>query len=269
MIKDSQFKAYIDLIFKKTGISISNSKKEMFHMKIQKLMRLNNITDYDEYFKIVSNDNNKEKIQEFINVVTTNTTEFFRENAHFEYLKKNMTQIISELPRIKANREVRVWCAASSSGQEPITLAIVLKECLGEDINVKILATDISSKVLKKAMQGQYTLAECEGMPDKYLKKYFTRNAVGYQAKSTLLSCISYRYFNLMNEFKFKYRFDIIFCRNVMIYFDNKVQETLINKFYRNLVNRGLLFIGHSESLVNKKHSFKFFGPSIYKKVEQ
>lgn len=266
MIKDSQLRAYISLLFKKTGISISDSKKQMFNMKIEKLMRLNDISSYDEYFKIISDDRNSEKIQEFINIVTTNTTEFFREKAHFDYLVKNIDQIINEVSRIKKNREVRVWCAASSSGQEPVTLVMILKESLGEKINIKLLATDISSKVLKKAMKGYYTLAECDGIPKYYLTKYFIRQNDGYQVKDSILKCISYRYFNLMNDFRFKNSFDFIFCRNVMIYFDNKVQEVLVNKFYDNLVMQGLLFIGHSESLVNKVHSFKFHGPSIYKK---
>jgi chemotaxis protein methyltransferase CheR len=268
MIKDSQLRAYSNLVFKKTGISISDSKKEMFHMKIQKLMRNNQIANYDEYFDIISNDNNKEKIQEFINTVTTNTTEFFREKAHFDYIKNNIDKILVNIPRIKRNREIRMWCAASSSGQEPATMAMVLRECLGEDIKIKLLATDISSKVLKKAMKGRYTFAECDGMPKYFLTKYFHRMSDGYQLKDSILGSISYRYFNLMNEFNFKNRFDIVFLRNVMIYFDNKVQETLINKIYANLVNKGMLFIGHSESLVNKKHSYKFVGPSIYMKNE-
>ncbi len=268
MIKDSQLKAYSSLVFKKTGINISESKKEMFHMKIQKLMRLNKITDYDDYYKIVSNDSNQDKVQEFINVVTTNTTEFFREKAHFDYIKNNIEKILENIPRIQQNREIRMWCAASSSGQEPATMAMVLRECLGENIKIKILATDISSKVLKKAMKGKYTFAECDGMPKYYLTKYFTRVEDGYQLKQEILGAISYRYFNLMNNFSFKNKFDIVFLRNVMIYFDNKVQEQLVNKIYAHLVNNGLFFIGHSESLVNKRHSYKFIGPSIYMKSE-
>ncbi len=269
MIKDSQLRSYSSFLYEKTGISISDSKKEMFHMKLQKLMRKNDISCYDEYFQIISNNNNKTAIQEFINTITTNTTEFFREEAHFDYLSQNIDKILLEIPRVKNKGEIRVWCAASSSGQEPATLAMVLKECLDERINIKVLATDISSKVLKKAMKGQYSLSECDGIPKYYLTKYFTHEENGYQLKNSILNCISYRFFNLMDEFNFRNSFDIVFCRNVMIYFDNKVQETLINKIYDNLIDGGTLFIGHSESLVNKKHSFKFIGPSIYKKLGQ
>ena len=268
MIKDSQLKSYSSFLYQKTGISISESKKEMFQMKIQKLMRRNNISSYDEYFSIITNEKNKVQLEEFINTITTNTTEFFREKAHFEYLKNNIGKILSEIPRIEKNGEIRVWCAASSSGQEPATLAMVLREILDSRIKIKLLATDISSKVLKKAMRGHYTLAEVDGIPKGYLMKYFTKDADGYQLKESVLSCISYRYFNLMNDFKFQNGFDIVFCRNVMIYFNNQVQETLVNKIYDNLTDRGMMFIGHSESLVNKKHSFKFVGPSIYKRVD-
>ena len=266
MLRESQLKSYSNLLYKKTGISISESKKETFEIKIQKLMRRNNISNYDEYFEIISNEENKESIQEFINTITTNTTEFFREVAHFDYIEKNIEKILADIPRIKNNREIRVWCAASSSGQEPVTAALVLRQALSEDINIKILATDISSNVLKKAMKGYYAPSECAGIPKHFLSKYFLKTQEGYQLKGEILKLISYRYFNLIDNFNFKNSFDIVLCRNVMIYFNNSVQETLINKIYDNLVNGGLLFIGHSESLVNKKHSFKFVGPSIYRK---
>jgi len=267
MLKESQLKSYSSLLYKKTGINISDSKKETFEIKLQKLMRRNNIENYDEYFRIISNDNNKEHIQEFINTITTNTTEFFREIAHFDYIRNNIEKMLANIPRIEKNKEIRVWCAASSSGQEPVTMAMVLRECLDAKINIKLLATDISSKVLKKAMTGKYTLSECESIPKYYLSKYFQKEEEGYKLKKDILNLISYRHFNLMSSFRFQNRFDLVLCRNVMIYFDNKVQETLINKIYDHLTNGGIFFIGHSESLVNKKHSFKFVGPSIYKKL--
>ncbi|MCK5129107.1 MAG: protein-glutamate O-methyltransferase CheR [Clostridiales bacterium] len=267
MFKERHFKSYSGLLYDKTGISISPSKREMFHMKIQKLMRRHSVECYDEYFDLITNINDTKHVQDFINTITTNTTEFFRENAHFEYLKDNIEEFLKSNPRIMQNNEIRLWCAASSSGQEPATIAMVLKECLDPRISIKILATDISSKVLKIAMKGSYTDGECEGISKYYLMKYFKKTHNGYQLKHTILKSISYRYFNLMQDFNFKSNFDIIFCRNVMIYFDRDVQETLINKFYENIVNEGLLFIGHSESLINKMHSYKYLGPSIYKKL--
>lgn len=266
MFKEKHFRSYSELLYQKTGISISESKKEMFHIKIQKLMRRNNIESYDDYFKIISNSNNSKQIQDFINTITTNTTEFFREKGHFDFLTDNIDSILKKIPRIERNKEIRVWCAASSSGQEPITLAITLKECLASNIKIKILATDISSKVLTKAMKGVYSESECEGIAKYYLIKYFDKVPGGYKAKDSILNIINYRYFNLMQSFNFNHYFDLIFCRNVMIYFNTQVQETLINKFYQNLIPEGLLFIGHSESLINKKHSYKYVGPSIYKR---
>lgn len=235
-------------------------------MKIQKLMNRNNIDSYDEYYKIVSNDDNTVEIEDFVNTLTTNTTEFFRENGHFIFLKKQVENIMTLIPRISKNSEIRIWCAASSTGQEPITLAIVLRDCLPKNIRIKILATDINSKVLKKAMQGDYSLAECDGLSKIHLLNHFTKTDDGYKAKPELLKLISYRYFNLMYEFNFKNGFDIIFCRNVMIYFNNSVQEELVNKFHDVLVPNGYLFIGHSESLINKKHTYRYVGPSIYMK---
>lgn len=264
--KESQFNQFKDLIYQRAGLSISESKREMFKTKIDKLMRRHSIPSYDEYYRIVVDNTNVDMVQDFINTLTTNTTEFFREKAHFEYIKNNIENIMQDAPRIKTNREIRVWCAASSSGQEPVTITMTLKECLPDNYKIKLLATDISSKVLNKAMKGLYNDNDCDGIPKYYLTKYFSKLGNSYQVKPEILNSISYRYFNLMQEFNFKNYFDIIFCRNVMIYFDNDVQETLVNKFYRYLIPNGLLFIGHSESLINKRHRYRYVAPSLYKK---
>jgi len=259
-------KKFQSLIYAEAGINIAHKKKSMLQIKLDKLMRNNGFTSYDDYYEVLTGPNNREQKIEFLNVITTNTTHFFREPAHFEFIKSNMDVFLKSVPRITQKGEIRVWCAASSTGEEPVTLAMVLRECLGENIKIMMLATDISTKVLKKAMSGFYTKKECENVSKYYLSKYFIKVHGGYKVTDEILNCISYRCFNLMNTYPSKYGFDIIICRNVMIYFDNDVQEALINRFYENLVPDGLFIIGHSESLINKKHKYKYLSPSIYVK---
>ena len=263
-LNENSFKKYCDFIYSETGISINPNKKQLLQMKLNKAMNKNNIKSYDEYFSLISNNTSTADFQKFVNYITTNTTQFFRENNHFKFIKENMNYILENNPRIMKDKEIRIWSAGCSTGQEPVTLSIILKECFNNEINLRILATDINTKVLKKAISGEYLDTDCSSLPREYMLKYFDKIDNVYKVKKEILSNIKYRQFNLTNKFNFKKGFDIIFCRNVMIYFNNASQEKLINKFYQHIVPGGLLFIGHSESLINKKHAFKNIGPSIY-----
>jgi chemotaxis protein methyltransferase CheR len=231
-------------------------------------MHRRGMTKPQDYINFILTATNPDDIQEFFNEITTNTTDFFRENEHFKFIKEDINNIMAEIPRIKRDREIRVWSAPCSSGEEPVTLAIVLKECLPPDIRIKILATDISEKVLVKAQRGIYSESECKGLSRQHLTTYFSKTTDGFYAVDpNLKNVITYRHFNFTDEFKFiKRNFDIIFCRNVMIYMDNPTQEKLVNKFYDVLIPNGLFFIGHSESLLNKKHSFKHVRTAVFKK---
>ncbi len=266
IFRNSHYTMFSDLLYNKTGIYISQSKKHLLESKLQKLIIRNQISSYDEYYKIISDNSNRNSIQEFIDNLTTNTTEFFRENAHYNYITQNIQTIMAKIPGIRTNKEIRIWCAACSAGQEPVTLAIVLSECLGNDIDIKILATEISSRMLRKAVAGFYSEKECKSIPRYYLTKFFYKADGGYCVSDEIRRKIVYRQFNLMNDYKFKNLFDIIFCRNVMIYFDSKAQKKLINRLYSNIVKGGMLFIGHSESLINIQHDLRYIGPSIYTK---
>jgi chemotaxis protein methyltransferase CheR len=263
---DTHLNKYSDLLYKKTGIFISENKRETFKMKIDKSMAKQKITSYDEHLNCLYSKGSEEYFQQFINDITTNTTEFFREKEHFDFIKQNLTTILKNNSRILNSKEIRIWSAGCSSGQEPVTLSIFFNECFGHDINIKILATDIDSKVLSRAIKGIYSYTDCENIPKTILSKYFHKTNQGFSVKEEIKEVITYRHFNLMEDYKFKKGFDIIFCRNVMIYFNNSIQEKLINKFYEKLVPGGLLFISHSESLVNKSHNYKYLGPAIYMK---
>ena len=258
------FIKYRQFILDKYGIFFSDVKKGLLYSKVCKLMRINEISDFEEYLNILMNPSNPELITEFINEITVNKTEFFRENAHFEFLKNEMPLIMKKNTRIIKNHEIRVWCSACSTGQEPYTIAMILKDLFDSQINLKILATDISSKVIKIAQEGRYPLEIQNEIPPDYLTKYFKKGEREFKATQELKDSVVFRMFNLAEPFPFTKQFDIIFCRNVMIYFDFAMQERLLTKFYQSLCTSGLLFIGHSETLLNKKNAFTYLKPTIY-----
>ncbi|MGE5405797.1 MAG: CheR family methyltransferase [Candidatus Saccharibacteria bacterium] len=260
------FKAFSELLYEQAGLSISPQKINVLQAKLNKVMTRKQIATYDELLQRISEPGSDLDFQDLIDIVTVHTTEFFREKEHFDYLSNNISRLLESNPRIMKRGEIRVWAAASSTGQEPVTIAMVLSECMPPGINIKILATDISKTSLITAQVGCYSREQCEDIPKYYRVKYMEPVNEGYRVKEEVQALISYRLFNLMSEFPFKKGFDIIFCRNVMIYFDMPVQQQLIDKISDHLVPGGLLFVGHSESLSNKRHSLSFLGPSIYMK---
>lgn len=263
---ENHFQLYSKFIYTRFGMQISHHKKSLLFLKVDKAMKFSGLDSYDDYFQLISNESNKEQINTFANVITTNTTEFFREMAHFDYLKENIDAILSKNPRIMRNGELRIWSAGCSTGQEAYTIAMVMSELLGDSIDIKILASDISQRVLSVAQKGVYPDLSESQIPKYYFYKYFEKATEGFSAKDDLKKFITFRTFNLVDDFSFKKGFDIIFCRNVMIYFDVNSQERLIHKFYQTLSPGGLFLVGHSESLMNKTHAFKYIKPAIYTK---
>ena len=263
----AEYKKLQDFIYSKLGLDVDDKKKETVTTKIVKLMNRRGMQSPKEYVNFILETRDADVIQEFFNEITTNTTEFFRESAHFDYIRIHINNIIENIPKIKRESEIRVWSAPCSSGEEPITTAIVLKECLPPAVRIKILATDISDKILNKAIRGLYTESECKGLTKNHRLKYFEKQPDGFfRVNDEIRKCITYRHFNLMDDFKFKKDFDMIFCRNLMIYMDHDVQQKLVSKFYDVLAPNGLFFIGHSESLLNKKHNYKYVQTALFQK---
>jgi len=263
----AEYKKLQDYIYDKLGIDYDDKKQETATTKITKLMRKHGMNTPQEYLKYLLAANDADVIQEFFNEITTNTTSFFREPSHFEYIKNKINNILAEIPRIRREGEIRFWSSPCSSGEEPITMAITLKECLPPGIAIKILATDISAKILGKATKGVYSESECKGLSKQQMLTYFTKQPDGFhRVNDDIKKLITYRQLNIMDDFKFKKDFDVIFCRNMFIYMDHDVQQQLINKFYDVLVTNGIFCIGHSESLLNKKHSFKYIETALFKK---
>ncbi len=262
----NEFELFTTFIHGKFGMDITENKKHMLEIKVNRLMAQNRMEDYMQYYNMISTTRDKQKTVEFLNEITINKTDFFREINHFNFMKNNLNFIMKKNHRIEAAKEIRVWSSACSTGEEPYTLAITLKEILPANISIKILATDISHRVLEKAITGQYSNDIKSQVDPILLTKYFNKIHNGYEIKQEIKDLITFRAFNLKEPFPFKNKFDIIFCRNVMIYFDKEFQEKLVGKFYDFIINGGILFIGHSESLTYIKNRFKYHQPTIYVK---
>lgn len=259
---DAQFEKFQSLIYENFGIALNKAKKELLHARLVKLLGQRAIASYDEYYQLLLRDG--QALAEFADAITVNKTDFFREINHFNFLRQQMKLITTKNPRILQRGEIRVWSAACSTGEEPYTLAMVLKEALPEGVALRILATDINRRALGQAVRGIYPATIKDEVDRYYMAKYFRKHAEGYEVLPELRACVTFCQFNLMHPFPFKNPLDIIFCRNVMIYFDTVVQQKLIHKFYQVLSPGGLLFLGHSESLSGKEHRFSYLQPTIY-----
>jgi len=252
VLSDKEFELFRGLIYKTSGISLALSKKELVKARLSKRLTKTGIGSFEQYYKFVTkHDKNGEELVHLLDSISTNKTDFFREAKHFDFLNtKLLPDLIQKKEKVK-NKTIRVWCAASSSGEEPYTLAITILNHINpnDGWNIKILATDISTKILQRAIRGIYTIDSLKGISPAIVSAHFKRVVIDklncFQAKDHLKKIITFRRFNLMTpNFPFRNPFDFIFCRNVMIYFDTETQHKLILKFYNCLPKDGYLFIG-------------------------
>ncbi len=264
-ITDAEFKYLVDYLKKHYGINLAQ-KRVLLEGRLTSYLEEHNYADYSAYIKALERDTTGKEITTLLNKVTTNHTFFMREADHFDYFKN---QVLPMLERDVRDRDLRIWCAASSSGEEPYTLAMVLKDYFGSKTpkwDSKLLATDLSQKVLEIAKLGVYSAEALKDMPDVWKKKYFTKygdNQV--QVVPELRSEVVYRPFNLMDPIHVKKPYQVVFCRNVMIYFDTPTKAALVQRIYDALCPGGFLFIGHTES-IPKPTPFNYIMPSVYQK---
>ncbi len=250
-----------------SGILVPDDKFDMFYSRLSKRVRMLGFTRFQQYCQYLKSNPDRE-FTEFINAVTTNLTSFFRENHHFEYL--SLTVVPELLKKKAAKKQIRVWSAGCSTGEEPYSLAMTLKECVPADWTIIILATDLDTNVLATASAGIYVADRVSGIADHRLKRWFQKG-VGRQAnkvriKAELKELIEFKQLNLMQEWPFKEYFDFIFCRNVLIYFDRETKIKLVNRYCGLLEEGAYLFIGHSESLHQLDAGFSLIGNTIYRK---
>ncbi|PLX10419.1 MAG: chemotaxis protein CheR [Marinilabiliales bacterium] len=267
-LSDKDFKMISDYIYDNYGILLYPKKKLLVKSRLQNRIKVLQLKNYSEYCNYLIN-NKKESI-EMIDRITTNKTDFFREVKHFYFLRDEIKKGFFD--KIKSDK-LKVWSAACSTGQEPYSLAMMLFDILkSEHYDFSINATDISKSVLEKAVLAIYPMALINQIPDNYIKKYLLKSKNNSEAKFRIApeirSKVEFSVHNLLDEkINLKHKFDIIFCRNTLIYFDRETQLKVINNLLSKLNNKGLLFLGHSESLINMDLELESVSPSVYKKI--
>lgn len=267
MITDNEFQRIVVYVKQNYGIDLSR-KKILINGRMENYLLRNGFQGYDEYMTRVECNPAGTEAKNLINVLTTNHTYFMREFEQLEYMRAEV------LPQIKskeaAARDLRIWSAAASTGEEPYTIAMVLKDFFGLEHgqwDTTVLATDISTKVLEYAQCGRYPEEQIRQLPEKWIRRYLSkRSEEEYEIKEELKREVIFRKFNLMDAFPFQRRFHIIFLRNVMIYFDEMTKKNLLNKVYDFLEPGGYLFIGKTEGIDKECTRLQYVEPSIYKK---
>lgn len=271
-ISDREFQLLSSLIYKHFGIHLTEAKRSLLVRRLQSLLKTEGHQNFRQYYDKLVADPTARAMTELVNRITTNYTYFYREPEHFDFFYKKALPEIVERHKAVGSRDLRVWCAAASTGEEPYMLAMLMMEFLGPDYgtwDAGLLATDISEKALKKAVAGIYPASETNTMPKHLVKKYFTKHGENQLKVVPRLSReILYRRFNLITpSFPWKKPFDVVFCRNVMIYFDHDTKVKLVKQIYDSLNYGGYLFIGHSESLMRMDTPLRYVMPAVYQKV--
>jgi chemotaxis protein methyltransferase CheR len=270
LISEAEFRQISDLVYQHCRINLHDGKKELVRARLAKQMRNGGFSRMSDYLDHVLGDASGEEFTLLIDSLSTNLTSFFRESAHFDHLKEKFLPALAARKRKQGNQRILAWSAGCSSGEEPYSLAMLLNQELPaqEGWDVRMLATDISTRVLESAQRGQYPESRVQSIPPAMRAKHLEISRVDgnkiYTVNSFLRGMIRFRHLNLMDAWPFKGPFDFIFCRNVMIYFDKPTQEKLVGRYYEVLQPGGLLFTGHSESLTGVNHRFRYVEPTIY-----
>jgi chemotaxis protein methyltransferase CheR len=264
-ITDAQFRRVGDLVTRISGIQLPAGKESLVRSRLAKRLRALGLSTVQEYLDAVERDTSRAELAEMVDVLTTNKTSFFREIDHFRLLQHT---VLPELARSAA--PIRIWSAGCSSGEEPYTIAMVARETLGPAVSrVRILATDISARVLGRAREATYDADHLDDVPESMRRAHFEPVA-GHPDRVRIASAtaalVQFARLNLMGDWPMKGPFDAIFCRNVMIYFDKPTQERLVARYSALLAPGGYLFVGHSESLSGLRHDLTYVQPATYRR---
>jgi chemotaxis protein methyltransferase CheR len=271
-LSDQLFERFSRLVYQECGINLHNGKRELLQARLNKRLRATGITSYRQYYDYITSPQNNGEIIHFLDSISTNLTYFFREPKHFEFLEQTA---LPELVTSKTNdREmrIRIWSAGCSTGEEPYSLAMSVLAHLNDPgkWDFRILATDISTRVLELGLKGVYSKEKVGKVPQALQKTYFQRQRTEegdfFEVHPVLKRIVTFRRLNLKENYPFSGPFDFIFCRNVMIYFDKETQQHLIQKMAGYLAPGGYLMVGHSESLTGLDHPLIYVQPSTYRK---
>ena len=273
LFTDKDFRYISQVVGERVGIELPNSKRELIYGRLAKRLRKLGIKSFKEYCERLEQ-GDEEEFTNFINAITTNVTSFFRENHHFEFLKNKLLPDLIKKQKNSLYPRLRIWSAGCSSGMEPYSIAMILKESIPDldRWDVKILATDLDSNILGIARKGIYSIDHLDEIPQESHKKWLLKggrnsNQGVFKIRDDVKHLISFRQLNLLSNWPMQGLFDFIFCRNVTIYFDAENRGNVVNRFADQLIGDGHLFVGHSESLFGLTHRFESVGRTIHMKI--
>jgi chemotaxis protein methyltransferase CheR len=252
---DADFEQYRTLIYNESGIHFTPTNRSILESRLKERLREKGVGSVKTYLATISSD--KEELKSFLDSITTNLTRFFRNQGHFDALEHYVVPELIKLKKASGNTTIKIWSAGCSTGEEPYTIAMLLSEVLPPPWKYEIVASDISLKCLMTGKGGFYTDSRMAGVPDNYLRKYFDKVSGGYQVHADIMSKIRFDYHNLKND-SGQRNLDLVFCRNVIIYFDEVAQTAVMNRFWDSMASKSFLFIGHSESLFGMATKFEF-----------
>lgn len=270
---DADFQRVRGFVQKNTGIALSEAKRDMVYSRVARRLRELGMQRFSDYLSFIDEGKPaaKEELIQFTNAITTNLTSFFRENHHFEYLAN--TLLPGLIKKNSSQKKIRIWCSAASTGEEPYSIAMVVKEVMPKaaDWDVKILATDLDTNVLATAKSGVYTEDRIAGLDASRRRRFFLQGGgdqVGrVRVRDELKQLIVFKKLNLIESWPISGPIDIIFCRNVVIYFNKETQRTLLNRFTEIAAPGAHLLMGHSESLNDVSDQFELIGNTIYRYI--
>jgi chemotaxis protein methyltransferase CheR len=254
-LTESDFELYRKLIYDQSGIHFSVTNRSILESRLKERLRDKKMTDYGQYYRLITSEHEEMKV--LLDSVTTNLTRFFRNTAHFEAFEKFVIPDIMKSRQAGQDRKVRIWSAGCSTGEEPYTIAMLCREILPAGWTAEIIASDISLKSLMVGKEGFYPDTRIQGVPEPMLGKYFERKGNGYRIKDDVKRQIRFDYHNLRFDSGTR-NLDIVFCRNVLIYFDEAAQKATVERFWEAMAPHSYLFIGHSESLFGMNTRFEF-----------
>ena len=269
---DREFQQLRDLVYAQLGINLTKKKRSMLTGRLQKLLRTSGFKSFQDYYDYLVNEPGRDAMTELVNRVTTNYSFFYRGKSHFEFFIQRAFPEILNILRKRNSRDIRIWTAGCSTGEEPYMIIMLMMDYLAGEYGLwdgGILATDISEKALKFALEGIYPEDRTKEIPTQLRLKYFNKLADGQLAvKDSIKKEVVFRRFNLKNDhFPFKKPLQVIFCRNVMIYFDKQTRDKLLQQFHEVTERGGYLFIGHSETLGREQQFYRYIMPAVYQKI--
>lgn len=254
-LSDADFDQYRKLIYDESGITFSTTNRAILESRLRERLREKQLSHVKDYYTLLLSD--KEELKTMLDSVTTNLTRFFRNQPQFDALENYVLPAVIKQKKDKMETKIKVWSAGCSTGEEPYTLAMILKDKLPSNFTAEIVASDLSLKSLMVGKAGFYPESRIQGIPEAYLSRFFEQKNNGYQAKDEIMKMIRFDYHNLKNDSGLR-GVDILFCRNVLIYFDEPAQKAVIDRFWEAMSPKSYLFIGHSESLFGMKTQFEF-----------